>query len=171
MKKVLTVVLLLFVVASVVAIVLKEARSDSGAGKRDAKTEETKKSVSASEDEAPVENKEKLIVYYFHGNMRCRTCKTIEALTTQAVEKLFPKGLKDKSVELRAVNVEMTENEHYVEDYKLSIRSVVISRMKADEEVDWERLDRVWELVGDESAFIDYLSEEMKSFTKKGTDV
>ena len=41
----------------------------------------------------------KIIVYYFHRNKRCKTCKNIESYTHEAVQKGFAGELADGSVE------------------------------------------------------------------------
>jgi hypothetical protein len=105
-------------------------------------------------------------VYYFHGNLRCKTCKKIEALTKKTLEESFAAQLKDGSVELQVVNVDETENEHFVEDYELAIRSVVVSQLKQGKEAKWRRLDKVWQLVHDEPAFSDYLRTEIAALNQ-----
>uniref|UniRef100_UPI004056112D nitrophenyl compound nitroreductase subunit ArsF family protein n=1 Tax=Candidatus Electronema sp. TaxID=2698783 RepID=UPI004056112D len=105
-------------------------------------------------------------VYYFHGNQRCKTCKKIEALTKKTLEENFAAQLKDGSVELQVVNVDETENEHFVEDYQLATRSVVVSQIKQGKEAKWRRLDKVWQLVHDEPAFSDYLRTEIAALNQ-----
>ena len=58
MKKIITAILLIFVVISVVTIIKKE----------------TEKSEIV---EQTVANDTKTVVYYFHGTKRCKTCNTI----------------------------------------------------------------------------------------------
>ena len=149
MKKLITVALLLFVVVSIVAVVVKERRggADSNLG-------------SAT---AGVVQKDKTIVYYFHGNKRCVTCKKIEVFTCDAVNKGFSEMVKEGALELRIVNLDQSANEHFVKDYQLTTRSVVLSKIKDGKEINWERLDRVWDLVDDESAFIEYVSKEINT--------
>lgn len=105
-------------------------------------------------------------VYYFHGNQRCRTCKKIEALTKKTLEESFADRLKDGTMEFQVVNVDKTENEHFVDDYQLAIRSVVVSGREGGKETAWRRLDKVWQLVHDEPAFSDYLRKEIAALTQ-----
>ncbi len=108
----------------------------------------------------------KTVVYYFHGNQRCRTCNKIEALTKKNIEEGFAAQLKDGSMEVRVLNVDQTENEHFVTDYELAVRSVVVSKMEGGKETNWRRLDKVWQLVHDEAAFAAYLREEISLLLK-----
>src|SRR5512139_2969587 len=65
-------------------------------------------------------------VYYFHGTTRCATCKTIEAYAHETVASAFAPDLKAGSLEWRTVNVDESANRHFVRDYQLYTRSVVI---------------------------------------------
>ncbi len=105
-------------------------------------------------------------VYYFHGNQRCKTCKKIEALTKKTLEEDFAAQLKDGTMELQVVNVDETENEHFVEEYQLATRSVVVSLLKQGKEARWRRLDKVWQLVHDEPAFTDYIRTEIAALNQ-----
>jgi len=109
-----------------------------------------------------VANVSKTVVYYFHGNSRCRTCLTIEKYTRQAVNNGFSDELEKGEMELRTVNVDLKENRHFIQDYQLFSRSVVLSRRQDGKETAWKRLDRVWELVGDESDFTNYIQDEIR---------
>lgn len=121
------------------------------------------------QQEQALANDGKTVVYYFHGNMRCRACRQIEALTKKTVEEGFAQEVKEGSVELKTVNVDQSDNEHFVRDYELATRSVVVSREEGGKEINWRRLDRVWRLVRDETAFIDYLSKEISGLSQRGS--
>jgi len=112
------------------------------------------------------EKNNKIIVYYFHGNMRCRTCRTIETLTRKAVEDGFSDDLKKGIMELSVINLDKSENSHFVKDYQLLSRSVVVSNLKNGKENNWKRLDRVWELVKNDTSFISYVQKEIHSVMK-----
>ena len=118
---------------------------------------------SAGSSQAAVQKNEQstMRVYYFHGNIRCKTCNKIEALTKKTLEEGFAAQLKNGSMELQVVNVDKAENEHFVDDYELAVRSVVLSQLKQGKEARWRRLDKVWQLVHDEAAFAQYLRDEI----------
>lgn len=84
------------------------------------------------------------IVYYFYGNHRCATCNKMEALTVKA--------LKDKNVTYKAVNIDEPANEHFVKDFQLDARVVVIQKNGA-----FTKMEKVWDLVDDEQAYIAYI--------------
>lgn len=109
-------------------------------------------------------------VYYFHGNMRCATCKAIEAYTREAVESGFADDLHNGRLALKVINVEEPWNEHYVQDYQLSTRSVVLSRVENGRQTSWRNLTRIWDLAGDKVAFIRYVEDETAAMLKGGGD-
>lgn len=86
-------------------------------------------------------------VYYFHGNQRCFSCNRIEELTLKAI--------KDKGVTFKAVNLDEPENEHFVKDFQLDTRVVVIQHNGK-----YKKMENVWGLVGGKEAdFIKYIQE------------
>jgi hypothetical protein len=102
------------------------------------------------------------IVYYFHGSTRCTTCKTIEAYAHETVAAAFGGDLKAGSLEWKVVNVDEPANQHFVRDYQLYTRSVVV--VDARDPKRFKVLDRVWQLVGDKAAFQRYVEQEVRAF-------
>lgn len=106
----------------------------------------------------------KVVVYYFHGNTRCFTCRAIENSSRAAVGNGFPDELQKGRLDFLSVNVEEPANEHYVRDYQLVTRSVVLVRYTDGKQEKWKNLDRVWELVRDNDAFARYVQTETRQF-------
>jgi hypothetical protein len=102
------------------------------------------------------------IVYYFHGSTRCTTCKTIEAYAHETVASAFAPDLKAGSLEWKVVNVDEPASQHFVRDYQLYTRSVVV--VDAKDPKRFKVLDRVWQLVGDKAAFQRYVEQEVRAF-------
>ena len=107
---------------------------------------------------------EKTIVYYFHGNMRCRTCNKIETYTKEAINVGFAGELKDGLLEIRVINTDKSENEHFINDFQLTNRAVVLVRSGGDKPEKWKNLDRIWLLVRKKEAFQSYISDELREF-------
>ncbi|MFA6448853.1 MAG: nitrophenyl compound nitroreductase subunit ArsF family protein [bacterium] len=123
-----------------------------------------KKPAKASPKVVEVKKDRKVVAYYFHGAARCVSCKTLEAITAEAINKGFEKELKDGTLEWKVVNVEEKGNEHFIQDYKLYTKSVVLSDMRDGKEKTWKNLDKVWELLRDKDAFQKYITEETRAF-------
>ncbi len=112
--------------------------------------------------ELKVNNNEKIYVYYFHGNVRCATCMSIEELTEKAVENTFGEDYKEHNVVYKAINVEKEMNEHFVKDYQLMFKCVVIAKEVNGKETAWQRLDKVWNYHSDQNEFYSYFTENIK---------
>ncbi len=144
-KLIVTILLLVFVAASLVALLMK-----GGGG-------ESVTATAAGGDT-------KIIAYYFHGNARCKTCLTIELYTLEAIETGFPEALKAGRIEFLTVNLDIAENEHFIDDFQLAARTVVLQRVIDGERKEYLDLHRVWELVGNKEAYVAYIQEETGKF-------
>ena len=113
-------------------------------------------------------NGHQVIVYYFHGNFRCQTCRRIEQLTREAVSENFGDEMGAGALEMQIINVEKPENSHFSKDYQLFTRSVVVSDMVNGKETQWKNLQKVWELVHNEKAFKEYIRIEVKAYLSQG---
>lgn len=103
-------------------------------------------------------------IYYFHGTSRCNTCRTIEAYTRETVTSAFAGDLEARRLEWQAVNVDEPANRHFVQDFRLYTRSVVVVDGKDANR--FKVLDRVWELVHDKPAFQKYVEQEIRAFRR-----
>jgi hypothetical protein len=106
-----------------------------------------------------------IVVSYFHGDFRCPTCKKIEAYSRDAVEKTFAKELATGRLAFKAVNIDRAENEHFIHDYSLVTRSLVVTEESDGKVVRWTNLDKIWEFVrGDQQAFTDYVAVGVRAY-------
>jgi hypothetical protein len=105
----------------------------------------------------------KIIVYYFHNNMRCPTCYKLENYAKSEVESSFADAIKNGKLEWKTVNVDDKGNEHYNDDYKLYSKSVIVSTIKDGKESSWKNLDKIWELVHEEGKYREYIRNEVKA--------
>jgi hypothetical protein len=109
----------------------------------------------------------KVIAYYFHGTFRCSTCRTIEQYSLEAIQTYFAKELGSGKLEFRPVNIEEPENKHFIQDYQLVTRSLVLSLMSDGKETKWNNLADVWKLVRDKDKFFQYVKDEVEKFLKE----
>lgn len=100
------------------------------------------------------------VVYYFYTDTRCTSCTTIEAYTREAVEDKLAAGYKGWRVEFRGVNIDEKHNDHFIRDYWLSSKAVIVQKFSGDKALNWAKLDRVWTLIGDKEAFMSYVVSE-----------
>lgn len=112
------------------------------------------------------EPKDKITVYYFHTSYRCSNCVKIEKYSSEAVQSGFPKELKDGKIVWKVVNVEKEPNKHFIKDYQLYTKSLVIVKMKNGKQIEWKNLNKIWELLYNKSKFIGYVQDEVKNYLK-----
>ena len=106
----------------------------------------------------------KVIAYYFHTNTRCSTCIKIEQYSHEAIEQGFPNELKNGALEMRIVNYEQPENRHFIQDYKLVSKSLVLVNMVNGKQTKWTNLKMVWQLTGRKDAFLNYVRKEVRGY-------
>jgi hypothetical protein len=106
----------------------------------------------------------RVIAYYFHTTYRCSSCRKIEAYARQAMNTGFEQELADGRLVWRVVNIEEDGNEHFVKDYQLYTKSVILSDERSGREVRWKNLAKVWELLNDEAGFVDYVQTETRAY-------
>ena len=108
----------------------------------------------------------KVIVYYFHGAFRCATCTKMEKYSKEAIETNFKDALVSGKLEFKAVNVEERGNEHFVQDYQLYTKALVISLVESGKEIKSKNLTKIWEYVNNKQKFFEYITREINGFLK-----
>ena len=108
-------------------------------------------------------------VYYFHTTGRCVTCRKIEALAGSAINAGFPKELKDGRLVWSAVNIDEPENRHFIKDYSLYTKSVVVVDTLDSKQSRWKNLPKIWQIVRDDAAFTRYVQEEVRGYLEGGS--
>jgi hypothetical protein len=109
-----------------------------------------------------------IVAYYFHGNKRCSTCRKLEAYSEKAITGGFVSELETGELEWWVVNTDDKANAHFVTDFELVTKSVVLVEYRDGEVVRWENLKLVWQLVGDQDGFVRYVRDETRDFLAEG---
>jgi thiol-disulfide isomerase/thioredoxin len=112
----------------------------------------------------PMSLPSQLVVYYFHGNARCPSCYKLEQYAKEAVEQNFANELKDGRMQFKVVNIDQPANSHFVNDYQLYTKSVVLSLVKDGKQVRYKNLEKVWDLLRDQNQYHAYVRDEIKPF-------
>jgi hypothetical protein len=106
----------------------------------------------------------RVLAYYFHTTQRCATCRKIEAYTAEAIQVGFPEELRTGRLVFQALNVDEPDNQHFLKDYKLYTKSVVLVEEQSGKQVAWKQLPKIWELVGDKEKFAHYIQGETRAY-------
>jgi hypothetical protein len=105
--------------------------------------------------------------YYFHATRRCATCMKLEQYSRGAIEANFKEQLNNKTLRFAEVNFDEPENRHFLQDYNLMYRALVIVRYKDGKQVTFKNLDKIWQLVRSEKEFSDYVETEIEAMLKE----
>lgn len=107
-----------------------------------------------------------VIVYYFHRTLRCPTCHRLEELAKQAIETGFANELALGTVQWRATNFQQQGNEHFVKDYKLEAPALILVKTRNGEQVEWQNMEKIWELVGTPVEYSKYVQGGLQSYLR-----
>ena len=110
---------------------------------------------------APQAPADAVVVTYFLTNVRCPTCLKIEAYTKEAVETGFADAVKGARLVWRTVNTDEPGNEHFLDDYQLAFKAVVVSVRRGGREVKWKNLEAIWDEVGEKDGYLAYIRAEV----------
>ena len=101
------------------------------------------------------------MVYYVHSNTRCPTCRAIELQARETVQTDFAAQLERGVIVWKTINYEESATSELAAKFEIQMPVVVLARKKDGQIEDWNRLDKVWGLVGDKPAFAEYLRHEI----------
>lgn len=104
----------------------------------------------------------KTVCYCFLNEHPCESSRRLEEWTRDALKAEFSAEFQSGRLSFQSVNYDRPENAHVLKDYALPFQSIVLQ--DAGNPKRWKRLDRLWELLGDEKAFRQYAQDETKAF-------
>jgi len=148
LKTIITFFLLAFVVVSIIFMAAREIAPSS----------------TSNPKTSPEKQDDGIIAYYFHGNKRCDNCRKIESYSREAVQTNFADQIKNGKLRWLIVNKDQPAHEHFVKDFQLYANSVVLAEVQNGKTARWKNLDKIWELLDNKTAYLEYVQTEMKSF-------
>ena len=104
--------------------------------------------------------------YYFHATFRCKKCTTLEQYSREAIETNFKEQLGNRTLRFNEINFDEPENRHFLQDFNLTYRALVLVRYKDGKQAEFKNLVKVWQLVGNKDAFLEYVKEETEAYLK-----
>jgi len=172
-KTIISAVLLVFVLTSVAYLIVKEMHALAQSAPAEANLPEVEPNQGPSSEvvvtpNAPPEASQKVVVYYFHNNFRCAKCRKFESYSREIIEADFSNALNDGRLEWKVVNIDEPANKHFVRDYQLYTKSIIVSKIQDGKQTEWKNLDKIWKLVGDKKAFVKYVQDEVSTYLGAG---
>lgn len=104
------------------------------------------------------------VVYYFYSLPRCKTCRAIEVDTGTSVHKHFANELKSGAIQWTTLDLDKPENKHFIKDFKLYTKSVVLVEKRDGKVIRHKLLQKVWELIHQPAAFESYVVKSVQDF-------
>lgn len=172
-KNIVSAVLLFFVVVSVVYLVAGELRPGSepdsntdGTGTPETLNTDSGATAGAPDEASPT-TQDTVIAYYFHSDVRCKTCLAIEEYAHEALTSAFSDELASGRLQWQVVNFDERQNEHFLRDYELVTSSLVLADMRGGEQKAWKTVEEVWDLVSDKPAFLAFVEAEARAYLEQ----
>lgn len=152
-KHIISIVLIAFVAFTAAAMIYQEFQSQSN--------------HTNSQEIAALDSNilpEQCVVYYFYGDQRCVTCMKLEAYTEEALKTHFSNELDSNRIVWKTVNIDQPENQHFITDFELDAKTVVVADLRNGDVNRWKKLNDTWQLVGSHDSFIDYVQAETQMY-------
>ncbi|MCX7765119.1 MAG: nitrophenyl compound nitroreductase subunit ArsF family protein [Candidatus Sumerlaeia bacterium] len=103
-----------------------------------------------------------VIVYYFHGTVRCTACINVEFYTNEVLETYFAKELQNGKLQFATFNVDELQNQHYIKEFQLVSNSLVIALYKGKKLIKHKTLADVWEYQRNKEKCMQYIKAEIE---------
>ena len=104
------------------------------------------------------------VAYYFYNTIRCSNCLKIEKYSHEAIENGFSEQLASGELSWMIKNLDEEANEHFVDDFQLFTKALVLVRYENGKQVKWKNCDKVWDYLNDEAEFKKYVEAQVAEF-------
>lgn len=159
---------LVAMLAVVVVLVPPSLKGETTTSQSRAANSVGKKTNAASTVSQPRVEKPLLTVYYFHGHVRCTNCINFEHWTDEVLKRDFEKELASGLIEWKVVNVDLPENNHFVDEFKLYTKSLVLVPQAKQAKRTYKNLTDIWKHAGDKAEFQSYVRQEIQKALQGG---
>ncbi len=119
-----------------------------------------KKTINTANMSVALASADKVEVFVFHRTQRCISCITMGKFAEKTVVERFGKELQDGRIEFREINVDDPQNEALSAKFHAAGSSLFTNAIRGETE-DIQEDIAAWRLLGDESAFKNYLANKI----------
>ena len=105
-----------------------------------------------------------VIAYYFHRTFRCKACITIETNAERTIRENFSKELADGRLTWMPLNLDEPSGQKLAKEFDIFGSTLVIAKMKGDNTAQYKKLEKVWDLLGNQEEFSLYVTEEVNEY-------
>ena len=75
-----------------------------------------------------------ILVYYFHGSIRCHTCISVDEDTHKYLKELFPEKMDKSEIVFKSIDIDKKESPELIEKYEIYGQTLLL--IKGDKKVD-----------------------------------
>lgn len=100
-------------------------------------------------------NSDHIAVYYMHSTFRCETCNTIEAMTRDLLDNEYAQEIESGLI--RWQEVDFQKDKTLARRFDIAASCIVVANVRDGEYREFQRLDNVWTLLNNSSAFDQYI--------------
>ena len=152
------------ILATVVLLAAGSALAGCDAKAKEASAQQAGPSSTAEIAAQPNAAPNQVIVYYFHGNRRCRTCLGIQDSLTKIVRERFAAETASGALLFQEINFEEPQHEHFAKEFQLSFGTMIVAVRKDSKMVKWENCNKVWDFAHNEPALTDYADKQIRTY-------
>ncbi len=103
-----------------------------------------------------------LQVYYMHSTFRCSSCNKIEQQTKELLQHKFRNAMERDIIKFSSIDFQ--ENSRLAQKFHIIASCVVVAQKRGDRVIKFRRLDKVWPLLNNKTAFDNYLSQAITEY-------
>ncbi|MEI6170977.1 MAG: nitrophenyl compound nitroreductase subunit ArsF family protein [bacterium] len=162
LRRATTILLLLFVVASVVTLIAKEVshRETGESSTREPSTRAIPLTIVTGRADGVC----RVVACYFHNTVRCATCLQIEQAARETVEKTFSAELASGRLTWMAMNMEEEAYRAYATLFDMAMPTLILVRVDGDAIAEWAPLENTWGLIRNPDRFSMYIADNVRVF-------
>ena len=110
-----------------------------------------------------------VVVYYLSQGKDCTVCNNIESYTHETLQTAFAEELRAGRVLWRSLDMDEPRHAHFVTDFSLYTKSVVLAEIREGAVVRYKNLEAVWDHVHDKARFMEFIQQELATFLEQGS--
>jgi len=167
LRRATTILLLLFVVASVVTLIAKEVshRETGEPSLREPSTgESSTRAIPLTIVTGSADGPCRVVACYFHNTVRCATCLQIEQAARETVEASFSAELASGRLTWMAMNMEEEAYRAYAALFDMAMPTLILIRVDGDAIAEWAPLENTWGLIRNPDRFSMYIADNVRVF-------
>jgi len=131
---------------------------------RQAKATEQAGLAAEAEPASAANQQPHVVMTYFTTNVRCASCRKIEALARETAEVHHAAAIANGRLFFQVINTDDPGMAHYISEYELVSKTVVLSRRENGKELEWKNMGDVWSHFNAPESFHAYLAEQLREW-------